>query len=105
MPRCWRCSGGTSTEASDSVCEISAAQFFGGVLAHALKWKPQFDGGMEASIPYAERRQVDMAKVRRSTTNSLHPCSVMHTMTWWCGSKEKKGWRLILPRQGSAEST
>ena len=57
-----RCSGGTPTEASNSVCEISAAQFFGGVLAHALKWKPQFDGGMEASIPYAERRQVDMAK-------------------------------------------
>ena len=57
-----RCSGGTPTEASGSVCEISAAQFFGGVLAHALKWKPQFEGGMEASIPYAERRQVDMAK-------------------------------------------
>ena len=75
------------------------------VLAHALEWEEVFAPAMAVTLPDAERRQVDMAKVRPSTTNSLYACSVMHTMTWWCGSKEKKGWRLILPRQGSEEST
>ena len=85
-----RCSGGTPTEASDSVCEISAAQFFGGVLAHALKWKPQFDGGMEASIPYAERRQVDMAKG-----------VIVSASTVFIGHAPNCGYLLDLPRCAS----
>eukprot|EP01043_Picozoa_sp_COSAG02_P027814 COSAG02_NODE_1656_length_11472_cov_4.522729_4_plen_788_part_00 len=60
------CSGGTPVGGAPgsltAACQISPGQFFGAVLAHASQWKSQFDAGMQLQIPYAERRQVDMAK-------------------------------------------
>lgn len=60
------CSGGTPVGGTPgsltAACQISAGQFFGAVLKHATQWKTQFDAGMQLQIPYAERRQIDMAK-------------------------------------------
>ena len=60
------CSGGSPVGgvpgSLTAACQISPGQFFGAVLAHATLWKRQFDAGMQLEIPYAERRQVDMAK-------------------------------------------
>ena len=39
-----------------------ASAFYAAVLDHAVEWETVFEPGMQVSLPYTERRQVDMAK-------------------------------------------
>ena len=41
---------------------IATEVFWEAVLEHAVAWDAAFAPGMKASLPYDERRQVDMAK-------------------------------------------
>jgi hypothetical protein len=47
-------------------CVVAPKAFFRAVLEHALEWKQVFEPGMQMTLPYPERRQLDMARVRKN---------------------------------------
>eukprot|EP01046_Picozoa_sp_COSAG06_P053081 COSAG06_NODE_9090_length_1989_cov_4.921456_2_plen_205_part_00 len=47
-------------------CVVAPETFFRAVLEHALEWKRVFEPGMQMTLPYPERRQLDMARVRKN---------------------------------------
>lgn len=69
------CEGQTSSVpycAGGKCCEVTAESFYSAVAAHSMEWSTSFQRAMQASIPYTERRQLDMAKGVIVSTSTVY---------------------------------
>ena len=78
MRRCVTCPAGPPKPVPCAVtpCRSSAARFYSAVLQHEREWSRVFSRGMQVLIPYAERRQLDMAKVSMTYVELTATCHV-----------------------------
>ena len=71
---------------------VPSATFYLAVLEHAVEWNAMFAPAMKVTLPYAERRQVDMAKGVLVSTSTVYTGNQPNygTDTYWHGSPPAK---------------
>ena len=68
------CKGASSAQpycAGGKCCAAPPAAFYAAVLEHQAGWRAVFEPGLEITLPYAERRQIDMAKGVMVSTSTV----------------------------------
>lgn len=80
-------------------CVSTASRFYAAVLAHAIEWEAVFAPAMDVTVPYTERRQVDMAKG-----------VLVAASTVWIGDEPNYGtggdyWRSSPPRRAMMDTS
>lgn len=80
-------------------CPSTSARFYSAVLNHGQHWEAQFKKGMDVTLPFSERRQVDMAKG-----------VLVASSTVWIGDEPNYGtggdyWRSSPPRRAMMDTS
>jgi len=69
-------------------CAVERAEFYGAVVEHVAEWAGAFQPAMELTLPYGERRQLDMARGVLVSTSAVWIGNQPNygTSTYWLGS-------------------